>query len=90
MTDLYIVELKPSVFRETPLSRADFEFDAENDPRLSFESETDAETWVTELNGQHAKMGQLTLHTAHPDDTSNVDAYLVFHPAQGVWISEES
>lgn len=89
MADSYLVELKPSVFRETPLSRVDFEFDSEDAPRLSFDSETDAETWVIELNREHPITGQLTLHTAHPDDASNVDAYLVFHPTQGVWISEE-
>lgn len=88
MTDSYIVEIKPSVFRETPLSSDDFEFDSGGEPRISFESGPDAETWVIELNGEHTTMGQLTLHTAHPEDTSNVDAYLVFHPAQGVWISE--
>lgn len=89
MTASYLVEIKPSVFRETPLSRADFDFDAADDPQLSFDSETDAETWVIELNREHPNPGQLTLHTAHPDDASNVDAYLVFHPAQGVWISED-
>lgn len=89
MTD-YLIEIKPSVFRETALRRADFEFDSTEEPRLSFDSETAAETRVTELNREHATMGQLTLHTAHPNDASNVDAYLVFRPAQGVWVSEET
>lgn len=85
MTEPYIVALKPSVFRETPFSRADFEFDTDTEPRLSFDSEADAESWVNELNQQHTSMGRLTLHTAHPNDKSNVAAYLVFYPAQGVW-----
>ncbi len=62
----YIVELTDSVFRETPLAEADFD----DDRRLAFDSKADAEEWVTEQNRNHASMGQLTLHTAHPADTS--------------------
>jgi hypothetical protein len=80
----YIVELKDSVFRETPLSEADFD----EDRRLAFDSKADAEEWVTEQNRNHTRMGQLTLHTAHPADTSAVDAYVVFRPVNGVWVPD--
>ncbi len=46
----YIVELKDSVFRETPLAEADFD----DDRRLAFDSKADAEEWVTEQNRNHA------------------------------------
>ncbi|WP_340100104.1 hypothetical protein [Salinibaculum salinum] len=78
----YIVELKDSVFRETPLSEVDFD----EDRRLAFDSKADAEEWVTERNREHASRGQLTLHTAHPADTSDIDAYVVFQPVKGVWV----
>jgi len=53
-----------------------------------FTSEADAEAWVTERNQEHASMGQLTLHTAHPADKSVVDAYVVFQPVKGVWVPD--
>ena len=80
----YIVELKDSVFRETPLAEADFD----DERRLAFDSKADAAEWVTEQNRNHASMGQLTLHTAHPADTSAVDAYVVFRPVNGVWVPD--
>jgi hypothetical protein len=84
MADDYIVELKDSVFRETPLAETDFD----EDRRIAFASEADAEAWVTERNQEHTRMGQLTLHTAHPADKSAVDAYLVFRPVNGVWVPD--
>ncbi|MEF8783838.1 MAG: hypothetical protein V5A39_13035 [Haloarculaceae archaeon] len=84
MADDYLVELKDSVFRETPLEETDFD----EDRRITFSSEADAEAWVTEQNQEHANMGDLTLHTAHPADKSNVDAYLVFQPVKGVWVPD--
>ncbi|MFB6222884.1 MAG: hypothetical protein ABEH86_04320 [Haloarcula sp.] len=80
----YIVELKDSVFRETPLAEADFD----EDRRLAFNSKADAEEWVAGQNRNHTNMGQLTLHTAHPADTSDVDAYVVFRPVNGVWVPD--
>jgi hypothetical protein len=78
----YIVELKDSVFRETPLAEGDFD----DERRLAFDSKADAEAWVTEQNREHTSRRQLTLHTAHPADTSDVDAYVVFQPVKGVWV----
>lgn len=77
----YFVELKDSVFRQTPMAEGDFDEDC----RLAFGSEADAEGWVTEQNRELASRGQLTLQTAHPADTSDVDAYVVFKPVKGVW-----
>jgi len=82
MSDSYLVELKDSVFRETPLTEAEFD----DDRQIEFPSETDAEEWVAARNRSHSAMGQLTLHAAHPNDTSTVDAYVVFRPSQGVWV----
>lgn len=84
MADNYIVELKDSVFRETPLTEADFD----ENRRIVFASKADGEAWVTEQNRRHASMGQLTLHTAHPADKSDVDAYIVFQPVKGVWVPD--
>ena len=80
----YIVELKDSVFRETPLTDANFD----EDRRLVFGSKADAEGWVTEQNREHTSRGQLTLHTAHPANTSDADAYVVFQPVKGVWVPD--
>ena len=80
----YIVELKDSVFRETPLAETNFD----EDRRLVFGSKADAEGWVTEQNQEHTSRGQLTLHTAHPADTSGADAYVVFQPVKGVWVPD--
>jgi len=30
-------------------------------------------------------VASLVVHTAHPNDNSNVDAYIVYKPSQGVW-----
>lgn len=84
MADDYIVELKDSVFRETPLEETDFD----EDRRIAFASKADAEGWVSNQNRAHTRMGQLTLHTAHPADTAAVDAYVVFQPVKGVWVTD--
>lgn len=52
------------------------------------EVRVDAEEWVTEQNREHASREQLTLYTAHPADTSNVAAYVVFQPVKGVWVPD--
>ncbi len=80
MPDSYLVELKDSVFRETPLSEDEF------DRQIEFSSETDAEAWVVNQNRSHSKAGELTLHTAHPKDKSDVDSYVVFNP--GAWVMD--
>jgi hypothetical protein len=80
----YIGELKDSVFRETPLVEADFD----ENRQIVFDSKADAEEWIAERNQEHTRMGELTLHTAHPADTSNVDAYVVFQPVKGVWVPD--
>lgn len=84
MPESYLVELKESVFRETPLTEEEFD----DDLRIEFASKDDAETWVSDQNRSHSKLGELTLHTAHPNDKSNVDAYVVFKPVRGVWMPD--
>jgi hypothetical protein len=78
----YIVAVKQSVFQETPLTEDDFS----DDRQLVFASKEEAEDWTSEQNRRHAKGGRLTLHTAHPNDTSDAAAYLVFQPARGEWV----
>jgi len=78
------VELKDSVFRETPLTEADFD----EDRQIAFDAKADAEAWVTEQNREDERMGELTLHAAHPADTSDIDAYVVFQPVNGVWVPD--
>lgn len=83
MSNSYLVELKDSVFRETPLTEDDFD----DDRQIEFSSEADAEEWISDQNQLHSKMGELTLHTAHPNDKSDVDAYVVFQP-RGGWFPD--
>lgn len=84
MSERYRIEIKESVFRETPLTEAEFD----DDLQLVFSLESEAAAWVAEQNGKHSKMGELTLHTAHPNDQLDVDAYVVFQPQQGVWVPD--
>lgn len=84
MSECYRIELKESVFRETPLTEAEFD----DDLQLEFSTETEAEAWAAKQNRDHSEMGDLTLHTAHPNDKSNVDAYVVFQPQKGVWVPD--
>jgi hypothetical protein len=81
MPDNYLVELKKSVFQETLLTEDEF------DRQIEFLSEANAEEWIAEQNRAHSEMGELTLHTAHPNDKSNVDAYVVFQP-QRRWVPD--
>ena len=80
MTDTYLIELKDSVFRETPLTANEFD----DNRQLEFPSDADAEEWVREQNRLHTDSNELTLHSAHPNDKSDVDAYVVFQP-KNVW-----
>jgi len=84
MVERYLVELKDSVFRETPLMKDDFE----DDRQLRFRSEDDVEEWIAEQNESHSELGELSLHTAHPNDNSEFDAYVVFQPARGMWVPD--
>ena len=45
---------------------------------------------MTARNQEYASVGQLTLHTAHPADKSNVDADVVFQPVKGVRVPDSS
>ncbi len=71
----YIVELKDSVFRETPLTEGDFD----DERRLAFDSKADAEEWVTEQNREHTSRGnsrstppiRLTRRTSTPTSSSS-------------------
>lgn len=83
MTSDYRVSVKDSVFRKTGLSRNEYE-----ESVLTFDSKADAQAWIDEQNDLFSVPGGLTLHTAHPNDNSGVDAYLVFRES-GVWTVDE-
>jgi hypothetical protein len=76
----YRVAIKESVFRETSLSVDEFD----DDPTLAFDSKAAAQEWVDEQNDRLPGPGTLNLHKAHPNDSSDVDAYLVSRPGR-VW-----
>jgi hypothetical protein len=91
MPDSYLVEVKPSVFSETSLKPADFdavsnlslsEEEFEGGLLMEFTSEEDAESWVQSYSPEiyTHRAGRLRLHSAHRDDGSDVDAYLLFKP----------
>jgi hypothetical protein len=77
---IYRVTVKESVFRETPLREDEFSDDLE----LVFESKKTAQEWLDTQNERHSRPGTLTFHSAHPTNSSGVDAYLVFQPGT-VW-----
>lgn len=79
MSESYRVTVTESVLRETPLTEDGFGAALE----LRLTTKADAELWVDERNQSLPGLGQLTLHTAHPNDNSDVDAYLVFRPQSG-------
>ena len=83
MSTNYLVELKDTVFQDTPLTEDEFS----DDRQIEFPSEAAAEEWVSEKNQLHNNLGELTLHDAHPNDKSAVDAYVVFNP-RGRWVPE--
>jgi hypothetical protein len=83
MPDTYRVSIKQSVFRSTGLSEEEY-----GDSVLSFQDESAAEAWVAEMNEELPGYGQLVLHTAHPNDKSGVDAYLIYKD-QPVWTTED-
>jgi len=81
MSESYLVELKDTVFQDTPLTEDEFS----DDRQIEFSSEADAEAWVSAKNKLHDNLGELTLHAAHPNDNSDVEAYVVFKP-KGRWV----
>ncbi|MEF8784077.1 MAG: hypothetical protein V5A39_13880 [Haloarculaceae archaeon] len=83
MPDTYRVSIKQSVFQSTGLSEEEY-----GDSTLKFQDESAAETWVDETNEELSSYGQLVLHTAHPNDKSGVDAYLIYKD-QPVWTTED-
>ncbi len=85
MSTNYLVELKDTVFEDTPLTENEFS----DDRQIEFPSEIAAQEWVSERNQLYNNLGELTVHTAHPNDTSDVDAYIVFQP-QGRWVPDSN
>jgi hypothetical protein len=83
MTENSQITIKQSVFDAIGLSEEKYA-----DETFTFESETAAEEWVANLDDEHSQPGSLTLHSAHPNDKSVVDAYLIFDPAD-VWTVDE-
>ena len=42
---------------------------------------------MAEKNKLHDNLGELTLHDAHPNDKSDVEAYVLFQP-KGGWVPD--
>lgn len=80
MSSTYRTSVKDSVVRNTPLT----EEDIGDDRHLEFTSKARAEDWIEKQNRSVPCLGRLTLRRAHPEDGSDVDAYVVFQPATGL------
>lgn len=89
MSESYLVEVKQSVFIETSLTPADFDPVSNLSPTedfderilMNFTSYEDAKSWVGTLRPELShRAGRLTIHAAHSEDESQVDAYLLFTP----------
>lgn len=91
MSESYQVEVKKSVFAETTLVRADFDgvsnmttidIDFQDTPLLDFQSREEAMEWIRALDYKSTtnRFGKLALQSAHSNDESGVDAYLLFKP----------
>jgi hypothetical protein len=89
MGESYLVEVKQSVFIETSLTPADFDpvsnlsltEDFSERILVEFTSHGDAMSWVKTLDPELShRAGHLSIHTAHSEDKSEVDAYLRFSP----------
>lgn len=83
MAESFQITIKQSVFDAIGLSEEKYA-----DEIFTFDSETAAEEWVAALDDEHSRQGSLTLHSAHPNDKSDVNAYLIFDPAT-VWTVDE-
>jgi hypothetical protein len=91
VSESYLVEVKKSVFIETSLTPADFDpvsnlsltEDLSERILMEFTSHGDAMSWVRTLDPELAhRAGHITIHGAHSEDESEVDAYLRFSPRQ--------
>ena len=91
MPTTYLVEVKPSVFAETSLIESDFddisnmglsEDTFDTNLHMEFRSREDAESWVEELSQSlnYDRDGRLRIQTAHAEDSSKADGYLLFKP----------
>lgn len=90
MSESYLIEVKQSVFTDTSLSPGDFDRVSnlslsgdsfEERILMEFTSREDAESWVRTLHPKLShRAGQLTVHQAHYEHESGVDAYLIFSP----------
>lgn len=90
--DMYLVEVKPTVFTFTSLTKDDFDesrhqiiFSStvrEGEVFVEFPTQMGAERLLGEWNQEidFRRQGELNLHSAHPNDAAEVDAYLLFKP----------
>lgn len=88
--DFYRVQVKPSSIGASSLSKDDFDEDStskiystetvDGEFLVEFTSELAAQNFVEELNSDldFLRYGFLHLRTPHPEDPSDVDAYLSF------------
>ena len=80
MDHAYRVAVKDSVFRDTPFTEDDFP----DDRILEFSSRAEAEDQLNSRNQSVPCLGQLRLRNPHPEDSTGVDAYLVYRAAAGL------
>ena len=80
MDEAYRVAVKDSVFRDTPFTEDDFP----DDRILEFGSRAEAEDRISTRNQSGPCLGQLRLRSPHPEDSTGVDAYLVYRAAVGL------
>lgn len=74
MTETYVVKVKRSARHEWSLSEEMYD----ENHRMTFGSQDDAECWVDEHNETIPSFGIFFLRDADPEDESRVDAYLVY------------
>lgn len=74
MTETYVVEIKRSARHEWSISEEMYD----DNRRMTFESQDDAERWVDEHNESAPSLGSFFLRDADPEDESGVDTYLVY------------
>ncbi|MFA1609870.1 hypothetical protein [Halobellus rubicundus] len=89
MSESYLVEVKKSVLVETSLTPKDFDpvsnltltDDFDERILMEFTSPDDAREWINTLNPKLShRVGRLSIYDTHPQDESEVDAYLRFSP----------
>jgi hypothetical protein len=74
MTETYVVKVKRSARHEWSLSEEMYD----ENHRMTFGSQDDAECWVDEHNETIPSFGIFFLRDADPEDESGIDAYLVY------------